>query len=127
MSRGIGPDASQAWDTLGGDREVGAGADQDFFQAADEFDRRLEFCVCRLGSLTKSAQVKDGIADDLSGTVKSDVAAAVAFEEFDATLAENFGRCDNVSCFRVAAQGDDWRMLEEQEDVADLFFFAQGD
>ena len=32
------PDAGQAGDALGGDGEVGAGADQDFFEAADEFD-----------------------------------------------------------------------------------------
>jgi hypothetical protein len=59
--------------------------------------------------------------------MKSNVPAAIAFEEFNASLAENVGRCDNVSCFRIATQGDDWRMLEEQEDVADLFFFTQGD
>jgi hypothetical protein len=59
--------------------------------------------------------------------MKSNVPAAIAFEEFDASLAKNIGRRDNVRCFRIATQRDDWRMLEEQEDVADLFFFAQGD
>ena len=35
---GIGPDARKAGDAFGWDRKVGAGADQDFFQTADEFD-----------------------------------------------------------------------------------------
>ena len=34
----ICPDACQAGHSLGGDGEVGAGADQDFLEAADEFD-----------------------------------------------------------------------------------------
>ena len=39
----------------------------------------------------ESAEVEDGIADDLAGAVEGDVAAAVAFEEFDAALGEEFG------------------------------------
>jgi len=33
-----------------------------------------------------TAEVEDGVADDLAGAVESYVAAAVAFEELDATL-----------------------------------------
>jgi hypothetical protein len=33
-----------------------------------------------------AAQIEDGIADELAGAVEGDVAAAVAFEEFDAAL-----------------------------------------
>ena len=86
---------------LGRDGEVGAGADQDFFQAADEFYRaeRLAFAVGR----GESAQIEDGIADDLAGAVEGDVAAAVAFEELDAALGKEFGRSDYVCGFRVAA------------------------
>jgi hypothetical protein len=38
MTKGwrFSPDAGQAGDALGFDGEVGAGADQDFFEAADE-------------------------------------------------------------------------------------------
>ena len=43
-------------------------------------------CVRRY---TKSAQVEDGVADDLAGAVEGDVAAAIAFEEFNAALGEN--------------------------------------
>ena len=42
---GIGPDSGQAGDALGGDGEVGAGADQDFFEAADEFDYAQGFAL----------------------------------------------------------------------------------
>ena len=45
----VGPDSGQACDSLGWDGEVGAGADQDFFEAADEFDyaQRFAFAVGR--------------------------------------------------------------------------------
>jgi hypothetical protein len=35
---------------------------------------------------TKSAEIEDGIANDLAGAVEGDVAASVALEEFDAAL-----------------------------------------
>ena len=95
------PHARQPCHTLAGDREVGAGADQNFFQAADEFDcaQCLAFAVGR----GETAQVEDGIADDLARAVESDVAAAVALEKLDAALGEEFGRCDYVRRFRIAA------------------------
>ncbi len=34
----VGPDAGEPGDALGWDREIGAGSNQDFFQATDEFD-----------------------------------------------------------------------------------------
>jgi hypothetical protein len=72
-----------------------------------------------------SAQVEDGISDDLPGAVESDVATAVAFEEFDTAPGKEFGRSDYVRRFRVAPQRDDGRVFQQQKDVADLFFFAQ--
>ena len=77
--------------------------------------------------VAKSAQVEDGIADDLSGAVKGDIAAAVAFEQLDAALGKEFGRSDYVCGFRVAAERDDRRVFEQEQDIADLFFFAQRD
>ena len=76
-------------------------------------------------STSVAAQIEDGIADDLAGAVEGDVAAAVAFEELDAALGEEFGRCDHVGSFRVAAERDDRRVFEQEQDIADLFFFAQ--
>ena len=74
----------------------------------------------------EGAQVEDGIADDLAGAVEGDVAAAVAFEEFDAALGEEFGGGDYVGGFGVSAQRDDGSVFEQEQDVADLFFFAKG-
>jgi len=79
------------------------------------------------GGMSVSAEIEDRIADDLAGAVEGDVASAVAFEEFYAALLEEFRRGDYVCRFGIAAQGDDWLMFEQQEDVADLFFFAESD
>ncbi len=101
-------------DSLGGDGEVGAGADQDFFQAADEFDYAN---VTTRGSLrtslrlvradewvrpyTKSAEIEDGIADELAGAVEGDVAAAIAFEELDAALGQESGEAITLAAFAL--------------------------
>ena len=50
-----------------------------------------------------------------------------AFEKLNTALGEKFRRSDHVRGFRVAAEGDNWRVFEEQKDVADLFCFAQVD
>ena len=122
---GIGPDACQAYYPLRGDTEVGAGAHQDIFQAAYEFNyaQRFAFAV----GAGESAQIKDGIADDLAGAVEGYVAAAVAFEEFDPTLLQEFRRGEYVRGFGIAAQGDYRFVLQQEKDVADFFFFAEGD
>src|SRR5215469_18296515 len=67
---GIGPDAGEAGDAPGGDGKVGAGAHQDFFKAADKFNHAQGFAPA--GGRGESAEIEDGIADDLSGTVESD-------------------------------------------------------
>jgi hypothetical protein len=59
--------------------------------------------------------------------VEGDVAAAVAFEEFDAALGKEFGARDYIRGFRVAAKRNDWLVFEQEEDVADFFFFTKGD
>jgi len=43
----------------------------------------------------------------LAGAVEGDVAAAVAFEELDAALGEEFAGGNDVGGFGVAAQSDD--------------------
>jgi hypothetical protein len=80
-----------------------------------------------LRSTSEAAEIEDGVADDLSGAVESDIAAAVAFEKFDAALGKHFGRRDYVGGFGVAAQRDDWLVFEQEQDIADLLFFAQRD
>ncbi len=59
--------------------------------------------------------------------MEGDVAAAVAFEKFYAALLQEFGRGHYVRRFRVAAQRDYWLVFEQEEYVADFFFFAESD
>jgi hypothetical protein len=73
------------------------------------------------------AKIEDGIADELSGAVEGDIAAAVALEELDAASDKGFGGSEDVGGFGVAAESDDGRVLDQEEDVADLFLFAQID
>ena len=61
----------------------------------------------------------------MAGAVEGDVTAAIAFEEFDASLLQEFGRCHYIGGFRVTTQRDDWLVFEQEKDVADLFFFAE--
>jgi hypothetical protein len=78
------PHSSQTRYSLRRDCEVHAGADQDFFEAADEFDHAQGFAFALRGGM--GAQVENWIANDLAGAVESNVPAAVAFEDFDAAL-----------------------------------------
>jgi hypothetical protein len=59
--------------------------------------------------------------------VEGDVATAVAFEEFNAAFGEEFRGCDYVCGFGIAAQRDYWLVFEQEEDIANFFFFTQGD
>ncbi len=120
---------------------MGAGADQDFFEAADEIDCAdvLAFggrgaspagggvrrsILCGGGVAT---EVEDGVADDLAGAVEGDVATAVAFKELDAALGEEFRARDYVGGFRVTAECDDWFVFEKKEGVPNFAFSAEGD
>ena len=71
---------------LAGNRKIRAGADEDFFQATHVFDCTQRFALAvRSG---ESAQVEDGVADELPGAVESDIAAAITFEHFHSALLE---------------------------------------
>jgi hypothetical protein len=59
--------------------------------------------------------------------VESDIAAAITFEKLNAALGKQFRRRNYVGRLRVAARGDDWRVFEEEKNVANLIFFAQSD
>jgi hypothetical protein len=59
--------------------------------------------------------------------VECDVAAAIAFEEFDAAVFQEFRGGYHVCGFRIPAKRDYWPMFEQEEDVAYLFFFAERD
>ena len=98
---GIGPDTCQTYYSLCGDREIGASPHKDIFEAADEFDYAQSFALG--AGAGEAAEIEDRIADDLAGAVKGDVAAAVAFEEFDAAVFQKFRRGYDVCGFRIPA------------------------
>lgn len=57
--------------------------------------------------------------------MEGDIAAAVRFEKFDASLGQDFGRGDDVCSFCVASECDDRLVLEQEKNVADSFLFAK--
>ena len=116
---GEGPDTGHAADALGLDGVLGADAHQDLFKEADVGDDS-EF-----GS--ERAQIEDGIGDKLSGTVKGDIAAAIDLVNLNATGGEQLARGDDVALAGVAAQGDDRRMLDEEQHVANALLLAELD
>ena len=118
-----GPDAGALGDALGHDAEVGAGADQRFFQHADEVDGAEEGAALA-GPV--AAQIDDGVADELAGAVVGHVAAAVDLVQLDAAGGEELIAGEDVGAGRVAAEGDDGRMLQQQQRVADEACLARG-
>ena len=79
--------------------EVGAGADQDFFQAAYVINRAQGFALA-VGR-GDGAQVENGIADQLAGAVERHVAAAIGFEYLDTALGKSFGRSQDVGALAL--------------------------
>src|SRR5271169_2375507 len=90
--------------------KVRAGADQHFFQASHilHSSQRLPLAIRR----SKTAQVKDGITDQLSRTVEGYIASAIALENLNAAFRKLFGRGNHVGSFRVPSERDDRCMLE---------------
>jgi hypothetical protein len=79
---GDGPDAGASGDALRGDTEVGAGADEGFFEEADVLDGSE--------ARVEAAQIEDGVADELSGSVVGDVASAIDLVDLDAAAGQQF-------------------------------------
>jgi hypothetical protein len=74
------------------------------------------------GELT--AEVEDGIPDELAGAMIGDVATALDLVNFYALGCEVFVIEEDVGAVGVAAEGQDGRVLEEDERIADLVGFA---
>ena len=118
------PDAGEAADAAGGDAEVAAEADERFFHEADKVDGAEAGAAA---GVAEAAQVEDGVADELAGAVVGDVAAAVDLVERDAAAGEEFVGGEDVGAVGVAAEGEDGRVLEEQQDVVDATLEAEID
>jgi hypothetical protein len=59
--------------------------------------------------------------------MKRNVAPAIALENLHPASRQGFGRSEHVSSLSVASKGNDGRVLEEEEGVADLSRFAMFD
>ena len=66
------------------------------------------------------AQIKYRVPHQLTRSMKRNVAPAVALENLHTASRQCFGRSEHVSRLRVASEGNDGRVLEEEESVADL-------
>jgi hypothetical protein len=121
---GVGPDAGELADALGGDAEVFAGEDEGFFHEADKV-YRAEVWALFAGEV--APEVEDGVADELAGAVVGDVAAAVDLVDGDAFAGEKVVGGEDVGAGGVAAEGEDRGVFEEDEGVADEAGFAGGD
>ncbi len=117
---GCGPDAGEAGQAAGGDAAGGGGADEDFLESAHVI-HRAEFEAAgarrqksRAGA---GAEIENGIADELAGTMEGDIAAAVALRQLDAARGQGGAAEQHVFGVGVAAERDHGGMLEQQQGV----------
>src|SRR5262249_20652169 len=75
----------------------------------------------------ETTQIKDRVADKLSRAVKRDVSAAVGLVQFNPFAFQNITRGDDILFNSAPSQSDDWRMLEQQQRVANSAFFHKVD
>src|SRR5690349_22044272 len=90
------PDAGQSVDARRLDAVVCRGSNQDF----------LEIANVAVHVLPVWLQIEDGIADDLSGTVIRDVAAAARLVNLDAACRQQVRRGEDVRAAAVAADAE---------------------
>src|SRR6516165_1808120 len=113
---GFHPDAGPPGDAVGGNAEIGAGADHNFFERSN----------VPADIAPEMGKIQDGVTDDLAGAVIGDVSATVRFVEFHGLLAQDGFGGEQIRAIGIAAECDDVRMLAEQEDVVDGAGFASG-
>ena len=101
-------------DAFGRDFEIGRRADHGFFELLD----------VPAHVATEFGEIKDGIADNLSGAVIGDVATAVGCVEGDVHLCEQAVTGAEMFFFSVAAERDHVGVLAEQQHVGNGAGFA---
>src|SRR4051812_45789752 len=62
-------------------------------------------------------EIDDWVADELSGSVKRDVAASLDLEQLDAARGEQLGTGEKMLLLRRASERHDGRVLDEEQDV----------
>jgi hypothetical protein len=111
------PDAGFAGDAIGGEAEIGGGADHGLFEGAD----------VPVNVAADGIDIEDGVADDLAGAMIGDVSSAVGFTELHIFLAEDIFGGEEIFLAGAAAECQDVGMLAKEEDVVDGPGFARGD
>src|ERR1700722_15725026 len=114
---GDGPDAGSPRRALGEDAIIRAGANQHLFQPTQV----LHDAQRRGGS----PQIENRITHQLSRAVIGDVSSAVGFKQWDAAPCEQLTAGNHVLRMGIAAQGEHWRMFDQQEHVSDILLLAQ--
>lgn len=97
------PDAGEAGAAAGGDAEVLAGEDEDFFEFSEMLVQVLAAC----------GEVKDGVADELAGAVVGGLPAAVGFVK---GVGQGGGIAEG-GLVAEAADGVNGEVLEEENRV----------
>src|SRR4029077_12586527 len=72
-------------------------------------------------------QIKYRVPHQLSWPMKRNVPAAIALKHLDAASRELLSRSEHIGSLGIASEGDDGRMFEQKQDVADLSSLAELD
>src|ERR1041385_1216224 len=99
------PHAGEAGNAFGNHTQIAAGADKSLFQLAD----KINSANARL----KGSQIENGIANELAGTVESNVAATVSLMQFNAIGGQELTRGDDVLRSGIAAHRDHRWVFEQ--------------
>ena len=110
----VHPNAGQAGNALGSDGEIGERIDEDLFEGSD-----VEMHV-----LVPARKIQNGVAHDLPGTMICHIAATVGFVKSDSGAAQNVVTRQQIFGMTVASDGDDVRMLDEQQLIRNKIVLA---
>jgi hypothetical protein len=90
-------------------------------------DGLFEFIDVFAGAFYKIAQVEDGIADDLSGTVIGDVAATVGLNEAGMFGSELKAVDQQVFCLAAFPEGEYMGVLTKEEIIGGYQLLVKGE
>lgn len=113
----IHPHSYQFLDAPAADSEIAERADKHLF---DRTDKPADV-------LAKIPQIENRIANELLGAVIGHIAAALDPENLNALLSQEIARGDDMLIFRIAAEGKNRWMFEEDECVIQLAALARID
>src|SRR5438270_1907313 len=100
----LGPHSSKATDALGSDAKIAAKPNQRLLDAPHKLDGT--------DARRESAQIKNGISNQLPWSVKRYIAPAIALKKRDTFFLQKIVRRQQILLAVIAAEGDNWRMFE---------------